>query len=168
VALFEDLFQAFDDAGVRYVVVGGVAVVLHGCPRLTGDLDLAVDLAPAAAARAIRVLVDAGLRPRAPVDPFDFADPDKRAVWEREKGMRVFSLADPSNPLREVDLFVQNPIDFEKLWARAEIMRLDRVAVRVASIADLIDMKRQVGRPQDLADVEALALIQERRGKHDG
>lgn len=52
-ALFETVFAALNRYEVRYVVVGGLAVVLHGHPRLTGDLDLAVDLTPAAAADAV-------------------------------------------------------------------------------------------------------------------
>lgn len=168
VALFEPLFTALNDAGVRYVVVGGFAVVLHGCPRLTADVDMAVDLSPDGAAKAIQTLLGLGLRPRAPVDPMDFADAEKRATWEREKGMRVFNLSDPANPLREVDLFVRNPIDFEELWARSETVALAQTTVRVASIPDLIAMKSAIGRPQDLADIEALRLVLKRREDANG
>ncbi len=42
--LYEPVLAALDAAGVRFVVVGGVAVVLHGHPRMTADLDLVVDL----------------------------------------------------------------------------------------------------------------------------
>ncbi len=123
-ALFEPVFEALNRAGVRYVVVGGVAVVLHGHPRLTADLDLAIDLSPAEARKAIEALVGLGLRPRAPVDPAGFADPAVRARWVGERGMRVFSLVDPFDPLRVVGLFAENPVDFEGLWARSETMAL--------------------------------------------
>ena len=67
--LFEPIFDALNRNGVRYVVVGGVAVVLHGVARLTGDLDLAVDLTPSEARKAIDALVACGFRSRLPVDP---------------------------------------------------------------------------------------------------
>ncbi len=54
--VFEEVCGALNRARVRYVVVGGVAVVLHGYPRLTADLDLVVDLAPEQAAAAIDAL----------------------------------------------------------------------------------------------------------------
>ena len=54
--LLEPIFVALNDAGVRYVIVGGLATVLHGFARLTHDVDLAVDLVPAEAARVIDVL----------------------------------------------------------------------------------------------------------------
>jgi hypothetical protein len=163
VGLYEPIFEALNTGGVRFVVVGGVAVVLHGHARLTADLDLAVDLSPAAAGAAIAALVGLGLRPRAPVDPSGFADPVARAQWMREQGMRVFSMWDPSNPMLSVDLFVENPIGFGELWGGSEVVDLGELSVHVASIPDLIRLKRMAGRPQDLGDIEALEAIMERR-----
>ncbi len=77
--------------------------------------------------------------------------------------MRVFSMWNPANPMLEVDLFAEHPIDFDELWGRAAVVHLTHVAVRVASIRDLIHLKRLAGRPQDLADVEALEIILLRR-----
>ncbi len=157
--LFEPIFQALDEAGVRYVVVGGVAVVLRGHVRFTADLDIAVDLTPEPAAKAVAALTAIGLRPRVPVDAADFADPDVRESWAEERGMTVFSMWDPGDPLRSVDLFVREPIDFEEMWNRAEVVSVGDASPRVASIPDLIRLKRLSGRTQDLADVEALERI---------
>jgi hypothetical protein len=160
VALFEPIFEALARVDVRYVVVGGVAVVLHGHARLTADLDLATDLEPDAARRAIRALTDLGLRPRAPVRADDFADPDIRASWKRERGMLVFSMVDQSDPLRAVDLFVDEPIPFEELYERSLTMDVAGTPVRVASIGDLITLKQQAGRLQDEADIAALRELE--------
>ncbi len=167
-SLLEPLFEALNRAHVRYVVVGGVATVLHGFARLTADVDLVVDLAPREARKAIETLVGIGLRPRPPVDAVAFADSVVRESWIRDKGMRVFSLWDPTQPMREVDLFVEHPIEFEGLFARAEIVPLDTTTVRVASIPDLIALKRLASRPQDLADIEALEAILQTRNLPDG
>lgn len=161
--LLEPLFIALDRARVRHVVVGGLATVLHGYARLTADVDLIVDLEPTAARNAIGALLAEGFRPRSPVDPYEFADAARRRAWVDEKGMRVVSLRDTANPLREVDLFVDSPIDFEELWDRSEVMDLGQVRVRVAAIPDLITLKRMAGRPQDLADIAALEEILRRR-----
>lgn len=167
-AIFAPLFEALAAAEVRYVVVGGLAVVLHGHARLTADIDLVVDLAPDAAHRALDALTGIGMRPRLPVAAADFADPATRESWIREKGMRVFSLWDPRNPMRVVDLFVEHPIPFEDLWNRSEIVRLAGVDVRVASIPDLIALKRMAGRPVDRSDIEALEGIERQRREPDG
>ena len=164
VALFEPFFDALNRANVHYVVVGGFAVVLHGFARLTGDVDLVIDLDPPAARHALDTLVRMGFRPRAPVDSADFADPSIRRRWFVERNMRVFSMWDPVNPMREVDLFVESPIAFEELWSRSQVVHLDAATVRVAAISDLIAMKRLAGRPQDLIDIEALEEIA-RRGQ---
>lgn len=162
-SLFEPLFGALNAAGVRYVVVGGLATVLHGHARLTADVDLVIDLAPGEARKAVEVLMRLGLTARAPVDPMAFADAAVRHDWIEQKGMRVFSLYDPSNPMLEVDLFAEHPIDFEELWQRAEVVKLTHATARIASIRDLIRLKRLAGRPQDLTDVEALEIILRRR-----
>jgi predicted nucleotidyltransferase len=162
--LFQSFFKALNHDNVRYVVVGGLAVVLHGHLRLTADVDLVVDLEPEAAANTIDVLTRLGLRPRVPVRAEAFADARERQRWIEERGMQVFTMFDPKNPLRSVDLFVDLPVPFEELWNRSEMIRLPETEVRVASIPDIISMKKMAGRPQDLEDIKALeALIDERR-----
>lgn len=162
-ALFEPIFRALNASGARYVVVGGVATVLHGHARLTADLDLVVDLAPEPAHTVVAALGAIGLRPRAPVPATAFADPASRAAWARDKGMTVFSLWDPSDPMREVDLFLEPPMPFEELWGHSLSMTLEDTTVRVASLDDLIQLKRLAGRPVDLQDVEALEAIRDRK-----
>ena len=167
-ALFEPLFATLNRAGVRYVVVGGVAVVLHGHARLTADVDLVVDLEPGAARLAVQTLVQTGLVPRAPIDPAGFADPATRNAWVSDKGMKVFSWWDPRDPLREVDVFVEHAIPFADLWARSVVVTLETTVVRIAGIDDLIALKRAAGRPEDRADVEALEEIARAKGAPRG
>ena len=167
-SIFEPLFKALNEAGVRYVVVGGVAVVLHGYVRLTADVDLVVDLDEKEATRAIEALTAMNLRPRAPVDPRDFADKAVRETWARDRGMQVFTMYDPSEPMRVVDLFVSHPVPFEELWSRSEEIKLTGTTVRVASIPDLIRMKRQTGRPEDRTDIENLETILREKGGREG
>ena len=166
-SLFEPLFRTLNDTGVRYVVVGGVATVLHGYARLTADVDVVVDLEPERARTFIAALTHMGFVPRAPVDALDFAEPSTRRAWIEEKGMRVFSMVDRDNPMRVVDLFVDHPIDFEELWVRARTVQLESTTVRIASIPDLIDLKRRAGRLQDLEDIEQLERLSEREEPHD-
>ncbi len=157
--LFAPLFKALEAAKARYLVVGGVAVVLHGYNRMTADLDLIVDLEPGEAKRCLEALGSLGLQPLAPVRLESFADPIQRERWISEKNMKVFSLLDPANPLLQVDLFATNPMPFEDLWSRAEVVDLADTFVRVASIPDLVQLKLLAGRTQDLADVENLNRI---------
>jgi len=139
-----------------------VATVLHGHPRLTVDLDLAIDLSADQPSKAVRALTQLGLAPVLPVDAMDFADPAVRADWVATRNLTVFSLYDPADPLRRVDVFAEEPVPFEGLWERAVDVTLAGVVARVASIEDLIIMKRLAGRPKDLADIEALETIKGR------
>ncbi len=155
----EQVLAALEANEVRYLVVGGVAVVLHGHLRTTADLDLIVGLAPDNARRAISALVTLGFHPRAPVAAESFADADVRRSWIEEKGLTVFSMWSDRFPELEVDLFVQEPFDFEAVYARAVRVPLDTTTATVIALDDLVELKRASGRPIDLADVEALRAL---------
>lgn len=157
--LFEPVMAALDAADVRFVALGGVAVVLHGHPRMTANLDLVIDLEPESASRAIAALVGLGMEPRLPVDPQAFADPAQRQRWIEDRNLAVFTMIDPHEPLLEVDIFADDPLPFDELWDKATVVPLERQQVRIASIDHLITMKKAVGRPQDLADVAALEAL---------
>lgn len=155
----EQVLAALETGGVRYLVVGGVAVVLHGHLRTTADLDLVVQLDPENARRAVTALSALGFRPRAPVPAEAFADAEARRAWKADKGLTVFSLWSDRLPTVEVDLFVEEPFAFDEAYARAVRVRLDTTTVSVVSVEDLIALKRASGRPVDLADIDALRAI---------
>ena len=79
----------------------------------------------------------------------------------------VFSMRDPDDPLRQVDLFAEEPVPFEELWERSELVRLEETSVRVASIPDLITMKELARRPLDADDIAQLRRIQTLRERGD-
>jgi hypothetical protein len=164
VSVYEPIFKILNAAGARYVVVGGVATLLHGYARLTADVDLAVDLAPQEALKMIRALIGEGFRPQAPVSAEMFADPAVREEWLQEKHMRAFSLVDPSNPMRVVDLLLKPEVPFEELLAHSQEAFVGETSVQVASLDDLITLKRHAGRLRDLADIKELEAIRNRKG----
>lgn len=162
-SVYLPLFKALNEAHVQYVVVGGLATVLHGYARMTADVDLVVNLDPAETEKALKALLATGLKARLPVDPMLFANAETRASWITEKHMLVFSFYDPSNPLRIVDLFVHEPIPFKDLSQRAVTMDIDGIAVPVCGIADLIELKRRAARPRDIDDIAHLQELLRQR-----
>lgn len=159
----EAVLGALNEKKVRYLVVGGLAVVLHGYLRTTMDLDLVVQLEPENLRKALQALEGLGYQPVAPVPLLDFAEPRMRESWIREKNMIVFSLWLPDGPVFKVDLFVSEPFDFEATYRRAVQVDLGRTTARVVALEDLIALKREAGRPQDLADLQALERLRDRR-----
>jgi hypothetical protein len=75
--------------GVRYLVVGGLALHAYGGDRVTYDIDLVIQLEPANVIRAFEALARASYRPLVPVQAVQFADATKREQMIREKGMIV-------------------------------------------------------------------------------
>ena len=160
VEIIEDVLDALNREGVRYLVVGGVAVVLHGHLRSTADLDLVIQLSEENASRAVKALGALGYRPRVPVSIEQFAKEEIRKGWIKDKGLTVFSLWHPQRPLIEVDLFVAEPFDFDEAYQRALEIELNHTSITVVSLKDLLALKRSANRPQDIADIEALENLE--------
>lgn len=159
---FERVIAALNDSGVDYVIVGGIAVVLHGVDRLTADLDVVLDLRRDAALKAMKSLEQVGYRPRPPVRIEDFAAAENRREWMETRNMQVFSLWDPNGELPVLDVFVSYPLDFSKLLEHSIEVDIGGLQARIASIEHLIEMKSKTGRERDKQDIIAL---RERHGR---
>lgn len=159
---FLSLFAALNAARIPYVAVGGLAMLLHGIDRVTGDIDLVIDLASGTSTDLVNALTGTGYRPFAPVDPALLANEAIREQWRLERGMEVFSLWDSTNRRPTVDVLLSCPVPFTQLLHDSVAVAIDAVQIRVASIAHLISMKQQTARPRDLEDVERLRVLQQR------
>jgi hypothetical protein len=156
---YEDVLQALTDRNVRFVIVGGTAVVLRGVPRMTADLDLVVDLTAANVNGLVDALAELGYRPRVPVEPRQLADPTARASWYNEKGMMAFSFWHPDRPLDAVDILYAGRLDYGELVKNADVVQVGQLSLPVAASEDLISMKSGTGRAQDEADADALRRL---------
>lgn len=161
----EAIVRALDRARVRYIVVGGSAVVAHGYGRLTIDLDLVMQLEPSNIEAALGALHPLGYRPRQPVTAKQFADPVLRQSWIETKNMRVLNLYSDSHRETTIDVFVQEPFDFDPEYARAlEAELIPGLPMKFVCIDTLIAMKRAAGRPRDLDDIWHLTRLKEETG----
>lgn len=156
---YEDVFRELDRRRIRYVVVGGVALVLHGVVRLTVDLDLMVQLERANLVAFVEAMDALGYRPRVPVPARDFVEPENRQRWKAEKGMIAFSFFHPTGQGKLIDVFVGEPIPFQEVDQTKTMVKAADFSIPVVSIPHLKQLKAIAGRPQDLADIEALEAI---------
>lgn len=165
-ATLEAILDAFERRDVRYLVVGGVAVNAHGYVRATLDLDLVVGLEAHNALAAVEALAGLGYRPIVPEPIERFADPQARREWFERRNMMVFSLVSDVHPETTVDLFVNEPFDFDAEHDGAEVVDLGKGrTLRLLRLPALIEMKRAAGRGRDLDDIDHLQQIAElRRG----
>lgn len=159
-ASFEALVRALNEAQVPFIVVGGLAVNAHGYGRATWDVDLVIRLQPEPIRKAFRALGSLGYRPRVPVTAEGFSDPEQRARWITEKGMAVLNFHSDGHRETPVDVFVTEPFDFDTEYRQALLEDVaPGVTVRILRLAALVKLKREAGRPQDLADIAELGLL---------
>ncbi len=141
---------ALDAAGVRYALVGGYAVALHGAVRGTVDVDIILAWNARTLRSAERALQGLGLVSRLPVtadDVFRFRD-----EYIRNRNLLAWNFYNPKDLTEQLDVIISTDLKGKKVRS---VSTADG-PVRVLARADLIAMKRASGRAQDLADVEAL------------
>lgn len=138
-----DVFESLRSNEVEYLVIGGIAAVIHGVPRATFDLDLLIAATPQNARRLLSALAAAGLGTAALTTPEEVVANEITVFKDRVR----------------VDVLTSAPgIVFEEAWPRRVTMNYLGHDFFVVSRADLVASKRASGRDVDLADVRALEL----------
>lgn len=153
------IFKKFNEEGVRYLVVGGLAMNLLGVPRVTYDIDILIDLEDDNIEALMKLMKEWGFKPKVPVNVMDFADRSKRDEWIATKNMKAFNLVNAKWALSEIDIIIDAPIAYPEARKRAKKITVQGVPIPVISIDDLIKMKQAAGREMDKADVQYLKKV---------
>ena len=152
---FRAVIQRLVEGEVRFVLIGGLAMVAQGAAHITLDVDISYDRSAGNLAALVSVLQSCHARLRnAPADlPF---------ILDVRTFNNVFNLT-LSTDVGDLDLLAEPAgVDsFEGLWARANEMEIFGMNVRVAALEDLISMKRAAGRPKDKQHILDLFDLQQ-------
>lgn len=141
--LLKDVFESFHRHNTKYLVIGGIAAVLHGVPRATFDLDILIDATPENAKKLLDALLDAGLGTAEMITAKELLEHEITIFKDRVR----------------IDVQTSAPgLDFEGAWERRETMDYQGQKFYVVSRQDLIASKREAGRDVDLEDVRLLEL----------
>lgn len=147
----DELFKitkCLDDAGVDYGLCGGLAVAIHGYPRFTKDIDILIRTESLEVAKSSLANIDYDLE--GGMFRFNPGSVDENCMYRvsRAEGHELLTL----------DLMLVAPA-FEEIWAKRVLIQFDEQLLKVVSKSGLITMKRLAGRPQDLADIDALKKV---------
>jgi predicted nucleotidyltransferase len=144
------LLAGLADAGVDFVVIGAIAVIAHGHVRTTRDVDITYATEQPNLDLLGQVLVDLDARLRGVAEVVPFV-PDRRTLH----GAEILTLETTHGAL---DLLASPPgaPPYAELKERAETIDVEGRSVAIASLDDLVAMKRAAGRPRDLEDIQAL------------
>ena len=139
----QDVFKSFQQHDVRYVVIGGVASVLHGVPRATFDLDILIEATAENAQRLLAALVEAGFATATMTNAQDVAAHEITVFSDRVR----------------IDVQTRTPgISFQDAWRNRKTITYQGHDFFVLSKGDLIASKRASARPVDIEDVGLLEL----------
>ncbi len=141
-----EVFSCFQKHDVKYVVIGGIAAVLHGVPRATFDRDILIEATSDNAKRLLDALTEARLATATMTTSAD--------VLAHE--ITIF------NDRVRIDVQTRTPgIEFEAVWPRRKILTYQKQQFYILSLADLIASKIASGRPKDIEDIRALQTGEE-------
>lgn len=142
----QGVFSSLQKHDVKYVVIGGIASVLHGVPRATFDLDILIEATPDNAQKLLDALLDAGLGTASLITTDELLAHEITIFKDRVR----------------VDVQTRTPgIEFDGAWERREIVEFQGQEFYILSKKDLIASKRAAGRNIDLEDVRLLELSDE-------
>lgn len=156
------LLKRLNDAGVDFVLVGGMAAVAHGSSLITKDVDVYTPLVEPNLSKIVEALRD--------LDPRYRFRPDKLRMPlepERLHGFRMLNLV---TELGAIDLMaeVSGVAPFEEIVAKSWTSDLGGVVVRIIDLESLISAKRSAGRPKDIRAVAELEAIRQRIREREG
>lgn len=136
-------FKSLHSHDVRYVVIGGIAAIIHGVPRATFDLDILIEATTDNVGRLLRALQEAGLGTAAMTTPAEVLANEITIFKDRVR----------------IDVQTRTPgLAFADAWEHRQTIDFQGVPFFIASKRDLVAAKRAAGRPQDLADVRILEI----------
>lgn len=136
-----DVFRSLKKNKVKYVVIGGIALILHGVQRATYDLDILIEASEENAKRLLKALIEAGLGLAYDV------------TVEQLLANEVTLFRDRVH----VDVQTSTPgIDFNEAWASKMAVKSGKTEAYIVSLEDLIASKKAAGRPKDLEDLKRI------------
>lgn len=151
-----NLFKALKTHNIDYLLVGGLAMNLHGVPRMTMDVDLVIALDSGNIAKLVSLAKELGLYPNVPVKLEDLAEANKRDALLAEKNLIALSLISNTPATPTVDIVIHHPLDFQLAFSKAVQRDISGTPVMLACIEDMIVLKKAAGRAQDLSDITHL------------
>ncbi len=160
-----EILEALYSKKVKYLIVGGLAVNLHGIPRVTQDIDIIISMEKENIFNLLELLKDLGYIPRLPVDPKNLLDPILLNEWINNRNLKAFSFYNKNDNFKEIDIVLVHPLNFEVAYERRIKKRVEDIEINLIAMDDLITMKMHAGRNQDLSDVKLLERLKEELGK---
>ncbi|MEB3196497.1 MAG: hypothetical protein VKP62_04765 [Candidatus Sericytochromatia bacterium] len=151
-----NLFAALERHAVDYLLVGGLAVSLHGIERSTMDIDICVAMSRANLASLVAMARELEMTPQLPVPLDTLTDLETLREWHEARNLVAFALKAPGLTGVTLDILLFPPIAFEEMRPRAVCLHVGGTTVQLVGIRDLISLKEAVGRPIDQADIAHL------------
>jgi hypothetical protein len=154
-----EILEEFFKKGIKYLIVGGLAVNLYGVPRVTKDIEVIISMDENNILKTNEILEKLNYKPKQPVDPDQLANKKILKNWIKEKNLKAFSSYNKSENYKTIDILIDHPLNFENSYQNKIIKKVKPIEIYLAPLNDIITIKRISGRKQDISDIKLLERI---------
>lgn len=147
IQIWHKIIKGLNKARVDYVLVGAAALVIHGLPRSTLDLDIYVPAKEDTLNKLFKIADALGLQSK------------QRAVLRISHSPKLFTgqwICFSHKDQDILDVFLANNDEFNRLYKNSKLKKDKKISIRVASLHDIAVMKKASGRPIDLSDLHSI------------
>ncbi len=153
---YKKVFEALEKASVDYIIVGGVAMNLLGCPRFTNDIDILLALDENNITKMKKVMKQLGYEQRLPINLDELGEEKNLLTYIREKNIIAYTFIHTKEPLYSVDIILSGSMDFRRYKKNRMMVKVWEMSIPVVSIDDLIGLKKETERERDALDIANL------------
>lgn len=169
-SFLKQIIVSLSERGVKYIIFGGVALVIHGVERMTLDLDISLELEEENVKKFLQVMEDFHMTPRAPISPYVLLDQEALDYIIKEKNAVAFTFLDKEKPYKQVDVLIHPELRYEKWIEKTVSISLFGHKVCLLSREAILEMKKNMENPRDkdLLDIKELEKSLGKKGDSYG
>lgn len=158
-----EIFDGLNKHNIKYIICGGLALNLHGIPRMTYDIDLLIRLDKRNLNNFFALMDKWHFKPQVSVEITDLLDNKKLDKLKKEKNLVAISFCNFKWAISEIDVLVGTKLNYEKIVKSVVYKKIGKIKLPIVSISDLIKMKKDTFREQDNLDIKYLKELEKNK-----
>jgi hypothetical protein len=149
--IYRAIFKTFEKYRLKYLLMGGVALVLYGSPRSTFDIDIIIEKQNQEIEKLLQIIKDLHFMPRQPTLT-------NIQAFKKLKGAKCITYSSRKGNM-QIDIFLKTKKQFDKLYKNKNTITAWNIKINLASLDDIKKMKKKAARDIDKLDIKFINAI---------
>lgn len=156
--IYESFFSELNQAKIKYLVVGGLAVNFYGYMRVTADIDIILSLDEKNLEKMDGLMNKLGYSSRLPVDVKELSNKKQLKEWILTKNFKAYTYLPAGKKFLglEVDIVIEESLKFDAIYKKKVVKKMNQTSIPMVGFEALVGMKKRAGREKDIQDLKVL------------